>query len=94
MNIYNAVNPLWVAIVFFAASMIKLYQNQKEQSFSRFAISVWYLYIFFVVVPEEHRSLVGRWMFMQLAVLEIVSFFLRTWMKDKYKKALDNIGQA
>jgi dipeptide/tripeptide permease len=89
MDITTAISPLYVAVVFLIASLIKMYQNQNEQAFSRFAITVWYFYIYFNVVSEATRSVVGRWMFMQLALLEVASFIMRLWMKREYKKALD-----
>lgn len=85
----DVVNPLYVWIAFAIAAILKLSKKQGEHAFSRALIAVWYFYVW--MTPEltiESQRLVGRWVITQLAVLEILSFILRTWFVKQYNDAM------
>ena len=88
----EVVNHGLVSLFFLLAAFFKLKTRQWENVFSRLVISVWYFYVF--IHPQigiETQRLFGRWSIMQLAVIEVLSYAVRAWLRQAYSRAMEGI---
>lgn len=88
-------NSQLLALAFLGASLIKIYKKEWENAVPRLAVFAWYTFLW--LDPQrfsvEEIRVVGRWLFVLLASIEIW-FFLIRWGVKKYLKPLEKINHV
>lgn len=87
-NAPQAVPPIFIALMFLLASMLKMFKKQYEHAFTRLLIAIWYGVVAAFSIPLDWRVAIGGILFTLLACIEILSYFYRRYIIRQYKNAL------